>query len=147
MDFTTEIVNGSCLMACSDLGHKGESGRKTGGFLFTLFNKTVRTTNLLSLEELFRIRGPKIWNRVGDKLAVASPYFSCMCKAMIKMLELNEEGSDGWLTANIAWHSGVHELARIMEVEGLLLEHYGLTHVGQLFERRHDRTDKDKGRH
>ncbi len=89
----------------------------------------------MSLAELFRIGGPKIWNKVGDKLAVASPYFSCMRKAVTKMLELNEESRDGWMTANIARHSGVHELVRITETEGLMLEHYGLTHVGQLFGR------------
>jgi hypothetical protein len=72
---------------------------------------------------------------VGDKLAATTPYFSCMCKAMAKMLELNEESNDGWMTASIAGHSGVHELARITEAEGLMLEHYGLTHVGQLFGR------------
>jgi hypothetical protein len=101
--------------------------------LFTLFNKAVRTTNLLSLEEICRVGCPKIWKRVGDKLAATTPYFSCMCKAMARMLELDEESNDGWMTASIAGHSGVHELARIKEAEGLMLEHYGLTHVGQLF--------------
>jgi hypothetical protein len=54
---------------------------------------------------------------------------------MVKMLELKEDSRDGWMTASIAGHSGVHELARITEAEGLTLEHYGLTHVGQLFGR------------
>jgi hypothetical protein len=100
--------------------------------IFTLFNKTVRETNILSLEELFRVGGPKIWIRVRNKLANSSP-FLCMCKAMAKMLELNEGSNDGWMPANIAGHSDMHELSRISAADGLMLEHYRLTYIGQLF--------------
>jgi hypothetical protein len=51
----------------------------------------------------------------GIQVVTEFKYFSCMCKAMARMLELNEESNDGWMTANITGHSGVHELARITE--------------------------------
>ncbi len=101
--------------------------------IFTLSNKAVRETYILSLEELFRVGGPKIWIRVRNKLANAFP-FLCMCKAMAKMLELNEGSHDGWMTkANIAGHSDMQELSRILAPDGLMLEHYRLTYIGQLF--------------
>jgi hypothetical protein len=100
-----------------------------------LYTECLREANILNLGELFRIRGPKIWIKAGYKLANISPFFSCMCKAMAKMLELNENSSDGWMTTSIAGHTAMHDLFRISAADGIMLENYGLTYAGQLFEK------------
>ncbi len=51
--------------------------------------------NILNLEKLFRIGGPKIWIKIGNKMQDKSPYFAKMCRAMANKLELNEKSRDG----------------------------------------------------
>jgi hypothetical protein len=133
MDFTTEIANGLVLNGLQRLRQQGRTRDENKSFLFKLYNECLREANILNLGELFRIGGPKIWIKAGNKLANISPFFSCMCKAMAKMLELNENSSDGWMTANIAGHTAMHDLYRISAADGIMLENYGLTYVGQLF--------------
>jgi hypothetical protein len=59
MDFTMEIAHGLVLNRLQRLRAQGRVREEDRSFLFTLFNKAVRTTNLLSLEEIFRIGAPK----------------------------------------------------------------------------------------
>ncbi len=58
-----------------------------------------------------------------------------MCKAMAKMLELNEKSNEGWMTASIAGHTRASNIYHISAADGVVLDHYGLTHVGQLYGR------------
>ncbi len=58
-----------------------------------------------------------------------------MCKAMAKMLELNEKSKEGWMTASIAGHTKANDIYRISAADGVVLDHFGLTHVGRLFGR------------
>jgi hypothetical protein len=59
MDFTTEIANGLILNGLQRLKAQGRLGEEDRSFLFTLLNKAVRTTNLLSLEEICRVGAPR----------------------------------------------------------------------------------------
>ncbi len=112
-----------------------QQGRAEGNesFLFTLLRECLREANILNLEELLKIRGPRIWTKVGNRIAITSPFFSCMAKAMAKMLELNEKSNDGWMTANMAGHTRMLDLYRISAADGILLDHHGFTYVGRLF--------------
>ncbi len=65
MDFTTEIANGLILDGLQRLRAQGRVGEDYRSFLFTLFNKAVRTSNLLSLKEICRIGGPKYGKGLG----------------------------------------------------------------------------------
>ncbi len=64
-------------------------------FLSIPLRECLNEPNILNLEELLKIGGPRIWTKVGNRIASTSPFFSCMCKAMAKMLELNEESNNG----------------------------------------------------
>ncbi len=59
IDFTTEIANGLILNGLQRLKAQSRLREEDRSFLFTLFDKAMRTTNLLSLEEICRIGGPK----------------------------------------------------------------------------------------
>ncbi len=132
MDFTTEIANGLVL---NGLQRIRQQGRAEGAesFLFILLRECLREANILNLEELFKIGGPRIWTKVGNRIADISSFFSCMCRAMARMLELNEESDDGWMTANIASHTSMLDLYRISAADGIVLDLYGFTYVGKLF--------------
>jgi hypothetical protein len=51
------------------------------------------------------------------------------------MLELNETSNEGWTTASIAGHTKAGDIFRISAADGVVLDHFGLTHVGRLFGR------------
>jgi hypothetical protein len=132
MDFTTEIANGLVLNGLQRIRQQGRA-EGTENFLATLLRECLREANILNLEELFKIGGPRIWTKVSNRIAETSPFFSCMCRAMARMLELNEESDDGWMTASIAGHTSTLDIYRISAADGIVLDHYGFTYVGKLF--------------
>jgi hypothetical protein len=134
MDFTTEIANGLILNGMQRIRQQGREGIDNS-FICKLMRELLRDANVLNLEELFKIGGPRIWTKVGNKIADSSPFFSHMCKAMAKMLELNETSNEGWTTASIAGHTKAGDIFRISAADGVVLDHFGLTHVGRLFGR------------
>jgi hypothetical protein len=54
---------------------------------------------------------------------------------MAKMLELNEKSKEGWTMASIAGHTKASDIYRISAADGVVLDYFGLTHVGKLFGR------------
>ena len=104
MDFSTETAKGlmlNCLQRLRQQGNLPVGGRN---FMYQLLEEWLREINILSLDELCRVAGPKIWIKVGNKMQEKSLYFTGMCKAMANLLELNEKSKDGWATASIAGH-------------------------------------------
>jgi hypothetical protein len=132
MDFTTEITNGLVLNGLQRIRQQGRV-EENKSFLSTLLRECLREANILNLEELLKKGGPRIWTKVGNRIADTSPFFSCMCKAMAEMLELNEKSSDGWMMANIASHTRMLDIYRISTADGIVLDYYGFTHVRKLF--------------
>ncbi len=132
MDFTSEIANGWILNGLQRIRQQGR-GEMDSSFICMLMRECLRDVNTLNLEELFKIGGPRIWTKVGNKIADSSPFFSQMCKAMAKMLELNETSKEGWTMASIAGHTKAGDIFRISTADGVVLDHFGLTHVGRLF--------------
>jgi hypothetical protein len=133
MDTATDTATGLMLNGMQRIRQQGllEAGRRN--FMCQLLEERLREINILNLEELFKIGGPRIWNKIGNRMQERSPYFAKMCKAMADMLKLNEKSKDSWATANIAGHSEMQDLYRITAADGITLATHGFTHVGQLW--------------
>ena len=133
IDFSTETAKGLMLNGLQRLKRQGSLPVGERNFMYQLLEEWLREINILSLDELYRVAGPKIWLKVGNKMQEKSLYFSGMCKAIANMLELNEKSKDGWASASIAGHGAIQDIFRITAADGITLETFGLTYVGQLW--------------
>jgi hypothetical protein len=96
MNFTTEIANGLILNGLQRIRQQGR-GEVDSSCIYMLLRECLREANILNLEELFKIGGPRIWTKVGNKIADNSPFFSSMCKAMAKCLSSMKKAMKGGL--------------------------------------------------
>ena len=135
MDFSKETANGLMLNILQKMKLQSDRPRNEQNFLYQLFEEKLREINSPNIKELFRIAGPKIWIRNGNKLKIRSPYFSQLCMAMANFMQLNEQHKQNWTTAYIAGHSATHDLFQISAADGITLDHYNITYVYQLFRR------------
>ncbi len=130
MDFSTNTANGLMINGLQRIRQQGLLDARQRIFMYQLLEERLREINILNLEELFKIGGPKIWIKIGNKMQEKSPYFAKMCNAMADMPNINEKSKDSWATASIAGHSEMQDIHRITAADGITLAMYGLTHTG-----------------
>jgi hypothetical protein len=133
MDFSRETAQGLLLNGLQRVRNQAAYDNDRQNFLYRLLTARLREINLLNITEMFDVGGPRIWRDIGNRLVNKSPFFAQVFASMAELLELNEKTRDGWHTASISGHSESYDLFRISSAEGLILAHYGLNHVGQLF--------------
>jgi hypothetical protein len=100
-------------------------------FITTYLEREVSISMGISLREIFKTAGPKIWKLIAGR--THSPMLKHLSLAMANMLQLQEKDQDTWLAMPIIGHSMLPAVYRITLAEGVMLTNLGYTHVAQLF--------------
>jgi hypothetical protein len=133
MDKTAQLVDGLLLNMLKRLHDQSQLPEDKRIFFYHTIDSLLVRLGAPNLEELFRLGGSRTWGELGDRVRVRHPFASQMFGSMAKLMELNENSGEGWLTAPLAGHSSSPPIFRISVAESLLLEQEGLLFVGQLF--------------
>ena len=101
-------------------------------FIMTkLFEHEVFRIMGVTLGQLFKMAGPRIWKHIAN--TTQSAIVKQMCDAMSGFLAIQEKNKDTWLAMPILGHTFSSPLFRITVHEALILSRHGYTHVSQLF--------------
>jgi hypothetical protein len=133
MNFTKEISQGLLLNTIQRLFLHESSHERQQIFMYKLVRKQLQDLMMPSLKELFQMAGSEIWHRYSGRLRQTSPFLHKAFQAMGDMLQRNEKSREGWLSGSISGNHVSPKLYKISAAEGLILNHYGLNRVAQLY--------------
>jgi hypothetical protein len=93
-------------------------------------NELVRN-GFLQLEEMIKL-GPMEWDKIKDSVLV-TPMLKEMAGAYGRLLRLNENDKEGWLSSSIIGHSQGGKCGVVSRADGIVLEQGGIEIIADLF--------------
>lgn len=101
--------------------------------LFTVFTSLFDQFQYPSFETMVNVYGPQIWREAGRRLGFHSYFLKIACCSMAKLLEANEQNTNGWQLSALAGHSIGQGLLMISRNEQEILAENGINVVQDLF--------------